>query len=119
MKTFAKFMLLGALVAAPFVSYADVDPNATQLSREYKYQIAALKGQIKTNKANQKLNPTDANLILEADQLKAQLEDIQAKKKVIDGHIKAQKALDKANKKARKAAEKAEAAARKASQLKK
>ena len=104
MKTFAKFMLLGALIAAPFTSFADDQKTDEQLSREYKHRIEALKGQIKTNKANQKLNPTDAKLKAEEAELKISLEDIQAKKKVIDGNLKAQKALEKANKKAKKAA---------------
>ena len=33
MKNFAKFMLLGALIAAPIVSFAD-DKSDVQLSRE-------------------------------------------------------------------------------------
>ena len=115
MKTIAKIMILGALIAAPFTSVAQKTDE--QLSREYKHQIEALKGQIKTNKANQKLHPTDVNLIAEGRQLQINLDDLKAKKKTIDGNIKAQKSLEKANRKAQKAAEKAEKAAANAAKI--
>ena len=120
MKLFAKIMLLGALMAAPVMSVAD-DNHKTdeQLSTEYKYKIKQLKAEIKANKAARKINPTDADLVIQGNAKKAELEEVERKKDTVDEAIKTLKKSQKAAKKAEKAKAKAESAAQAAAALKK
>lgn len=115
MKNFAKVMLLGAMMIAPLASFADNDIE--KLSKDYKYQIEAVQGQMKTNKAEQKRSPEDIQLKADGEQLKVKLNDLKSKKKILDKAIKSDKKAKSMAEKAKKAQKEAEAAAEEVERL--
>lgn len=115
MKTIAKVMLLGAMMIAPLASFADNDVE--KLSKDYKYQIDAVQGQIKTNKAEQKRTPDNVQLKADGEQLKVKLNDLKSKKKILDKAIKTDKKAKNLADKAKKAQKEAEKAADEAAKL--
>lgn len=115
MKTIAKVMLLGAMMIAPLASFADNDVE--KLSKDYKYRIESVQGQIKTNKAEQKRSPENVQLKADGEQLKVQLNDLKGKKKILDKAIKTDKKAKTLAEKAKKAQKDAEVAAEEASKL--
>ena len=115
MKNFAKVMLLGAMMIAPLASFADNDVE--KLSKDYKYRIESVQGQIKTNKAEQKRSPENVQLKADGEQLKVQLNDLKGKKKILDKAIKTDKKAKTLAEKAKKAQKDAEVAAEEASKL--
>ena len=115
MKNFAKVMLIGAMMLAPLASFADNDVE--KLSKDYKYQIEAVQGQIKTNKAEQKRSPENVQLKADGEQLKVQLKDLKSKKKILDKAIKTDKKAKSLAEKAKKAQKDAENAAEEAAKL--
>lgn len=115
MKTFAKVMLLGAMMIAPLASFADNDVE--KLSKDFKYQIQAVQGQIKTNKAEQKRRPDDIQLKADGEQLKVQLNELKGKKKILDKAIRSDKKAKSLAEKAKKAQKESEAAAEEVERL--
>lgn len=118
MKKFAKFFLLAALVAVPFVGNAQSQDDAlksnTELSEKYKHQIDALEAELKANKSHQKADPTNADLKKVEQEKKAELATLKAKKKTVDSAIKSEKANVKAQKQHEKATQNADKAEQKA-----
>lgn len=117
MKLTFKTLLLCATMCLPMMAMADDNLSDAKLSDKYKKEIAVKNAEIKTIKAKMKADPTDSSLATELAALKSQLEDLKAKKKVIDTNIKAQKAAEKAEKKLKDAQNKAEKAAKEAQEV--
>lgn len=112
MKQFAKMVLMAAFVAVPAMSFAQeaVTKTNEELSTQYKYEIQALKAEIKANKQYQKSDPTNVELKTEAVAKKAALKELEAKKKAVDKAISA----DKKNVKAQQQSAKADSNAKRA-----
>lgn len=117
--TIKNFIAAAAMVVFAAPAFAQSDMSNEALSAQYKNEIAVLKAEIKTLKAKQKAEPTNADYVTEMAQKKADLKDRQDKKKTIDKAIKTEKAHKKAQAKLEKAQRQMENAAKDAEKVKK
>lgn len=117
MKLSFKTLLLCATLAMPMIAMADDDLTDAQLSAQLKKEITVKNNEIKLIKSKMKADPKDSSLSSELAKVKADLDELKNKKKVIDANISAQKAAEKAEKKLKAAQQKAEKAAKDAEKI--
>jgi len=109
-KTFVATIVMMAISMVAFAQQDQIKLSNDALSAQYKLQIEAANIELKALKAKKKAYPDNADIVRQLAEKKAEIKDLQSRKKVIDKAVK----VDKAHAKAERAQEKAEKAAERA-----